>query len=602
MLAQNLSLVSSFETKNLLNILREFSEKQNYTEEDIQAITQLIHTVKHDEHRTKILARLVTVVSFAEIKQKDNQIKMLQLLLEAIPSTLTPLHTAIMHRNLDLSLFLIEEPGYKYLIHKVDGSRITPLHLAIIKLLQLVSKHHLSRKQVSERQSIFEIIISTLLKKGACWDAVNAQYETPLYLVVKSNRLDILKFILKQLFASDKVKAAYTLLKEIFLKKEAPLEFIDYLLEQIPLPEINKTKKGFSFLHAAIESKLPIVVIEKLLTKGADPKLSVKHRNALDIAIEQEQVKTIQLFLKSNDTALLDAQDSKGNTPFHYIAESFQLDVVKEFLGYGTNILQRNKKGETPIYKAICNRDPAIFIHLIDTKDFNLNQVDNKGNTYLHLAAQQKKSEVIQRLLCAGAQWNIKNIYNKIPLEIAIQNSSAMTPTLADNSLRTLRSFIQYSPGLEERFTSPTLNRAPKRVKESIAEQVQQNKKESKQIAPIFQYKKDEKILYAPAREIYYARKTELRTLTTMIAKPLPIELCSMIGVYLTQEFFPHTYSNDMNHALITGLLTVLSANFAKAESDSDTLECAKRKYEENNVDELTTNGQSNTVKRLRIS
>jgi ankyrin repeat protein len=92
----------------------------------------------------------------------------------------------------------------------------------------------------------------------------------------------------------------------------------------------------------------------------------------------------------------------RGSTLLHTAAYNGHLDVVKELLGRGATVNQRNFVGESALYSAVLRGTPDV-IRLLIASGADPSIPDNNGLTPLKLATDRNRAEIITLLRQAGA-------------------------------------------------------------------------------------------------------------------------------------------------------------------------------------------------------
>ncbi len=123
----------------------------------------------------------------------------------------------------------------------------------------------------------------------------------------------------------------------------------------------------------------------------------------------------------------LDATDTlRGWTALQIAAVAGKLDVMEILLSSGANVNEKAKTGETALHIAIRLRNSTIVKILIQY-DADLNALaihtykTNQGldGTPLHWATQMGDTKLVDQLIIAGANMNIKNSNGLTPARIA---------------------------------------------------------------------------------------------------------------------------------------------------------------------------------------
>lgn len=121
---------------------------------------------------------------------------------------------------------------------------------------------------------------------------------------------------------------------------------------------------------------------------------------------------------------VFNTKNREGNTPMHLLlaATGFHEQFASRFLRYGNFTIQNMKK-ETPLHLLLQRKGYSIdFVKQIFNRcKVNVNQQDEEGNTYLHLAAQHGDTELAHVLLAKGATNRIRNNKGMSPLDVAMK-------------------------------------------------------------------------------------------------------------------------------------------------------------------------------------
>jgi len=113
------------------------------------------------------------------------------------------------------------------------------------------------------------------------------------------------------------------------------------------------------------------------------------------------------------------APDAEQNTPLHLAAYKGQKEIV-DYLLTRPGILKdpQDKRGVTPVMLAAGAGHLAVLESLL-AAGCNFNLKDQDGSTALHRAAAQGHLAVVERLLEAGCDANQTDLKGKTPLQVA---------------------------------------------------------------------------------------------------------------------------------------------------------------------------------------
>ena len=141
-----------------------------------------------------------------------------------------------------------------------------------------------------------------------------------------------------------------------------------------------RTGKGYSLLHAAIESRSHGLT-NLLLDGGAD----------------------------------VDAKAYDGSTPLHWVAKSYEIKVLHALLERGADVSSKGNFGETPLHQATT----AEAAQMLARRGADLDAATSDGWTPLHAAAGRGSEAVIEVLLTEGADLHARDKWGDTPLHKA---------------------------------------------------------------------------------------------------------------------------------------------------------------------------------------
>jgi ankyrin repeat protein len=113
----------------------------------------------------------------------------------------------------------------------------------------------------------------------------------------------------------------------------------------------------------------------------------------------------------------IEAREIRGYTPLRVAAQHSQWQVFKLLLARGANINTKDDIGETGLIAAATGAKDQVEMLLAAGADVNV--VDKRGRTALHVAAQFGQEEIAQLLLARGASVNAQTDDGVTPLHVA---------------------------------------------------------------------------------------------------------------------------------------------------------------------------------------
>jgi ankyrin repeat protein len=177
-------------------------------------------------------------------------------------------------------------------------------------------------------------------------------------------------------------------------------------------------KHGLTALHIAVNER-NIIAIEALLAHGADIEaVTGNGKRPLYLAVEGEKVEVVECLLSHG--AVPDA-DVGGLTALHEASLRGLASIVRLLISYNSDVNAGSPLGDS-LFLAVRGRnadavqllldagaDPEAFVHELDPP------------TALHLASLNDDTDVMQRLLDAGAKVDPRDIDGATPLFRAVE-------------------------------------------------------------------------------------------------------------------------------------------------------------------------------------
>ena len=158
----------------------------------------------------------------------------------------------------------------------------------------------------------------------------------------------------------------------------------------------EKTNEGFTALHYAVNNG-NLLIVQLLKQYGAKfEEVTNLGKNAVHIAAEANQV-TMLMYLILNEALDIFCLDENGSTPLHWACYSGAFEAVDYLLSLKADINAQDKERITPLFLAVDNkRENIVRILLMNGADKNL---PNKKNELPINIARKKNYVRIKNLL-----------------------------------------------------------------------------------------------------------------------------------------------------------------------------------------------------------
>jgi ankyrin repeat protein len=371
----------------------------------------------------------------------------------------TPLHQAIYLNNIELVRLLINHGASPFIKNKEGLTAIEfafDLHRMEI-ILTLINNDFLNSDPIID--AIFDNSLSRLKQllgdnKKKINQELSSAFYTPLHYASYNGKLQIAKYLIEN-GADINVQTLDLYTPLHFAIKYGHVNLAKYLIEQGA--DINlQTYKKEAAIHISIAKGL-YSLSKLLIDKGADLTMSAEHGTPLHYAEMYGDLKIAKHLIKNGSD--INAFDDNKDTVLHNaIYKEYKLEFVRLFLKYGADINLKNKYGDMAIDIAIKQGNteglkllnhylkikPGLELNLSkSTIIINLNDIegngfektslsselkfspskDDKGDTSLHLAAQEGNINKVQILLDQGVSINIADKNGNTPLHIAACNN-----------------------------------------------------------------------------------------------------------------------------------------------------------------------------------
>ena len=118
----------------------------------------------------------------------------------------------------------------------------------------------------------------------------------------------------------------------------------------------------------------------------------------------------------------IETKDVEGRSPLHFACSSGSLDVVKLLVRAGAGVTDIER--HTCLTLAALNGHTETVRYLVGLLEVEVDHADDEGRTALHLAADKYHADVVQVLIDAGADIEVRTVGGHLPLHFACRSGS----------------------------------------------------------------------------------------------------------------------------------------------------------------------------------
>ncbi|CAJ0941647.1 unnamed protein product, partial [Mesorhabditis belari] len=268
--------------------------------------------------------------------------------------------------------------------------------------------------------------------------------ETPLHVAAKSCNYEAAQLILSHL--SEKMDAVG--IKDFTNAKTADgLTAVHYAAEILPdqlhfpgedaklinllvdhggQPEIQSQNTQETAMHMAARSGNQAVLLAMVNKIGAGAVQIVQNKqnkngwSPLLEACARGHVGVAQILLQHH--ARIDVFDENGRTALHLAAANGHLPLCHLLLQHKAFVNSKSKTGEAPLHLAAMNGHVKVVNVLVQDHGAALEAITLDNQTALHFAARHGQLAVAQTLLALGANPNARDDKGQTPLHLAAEN------------------------------------------------------------------------------------------------------------------------------------------------------------------------------------
>nr|GAT54196.1 predicted protein [Mycena chlorophos] len=290
--------------------------------------------------------------------------------------------------------------------------------------------------------------VHILLTAGASWTAKDHNGSSTLQVAMDWDQAIVVEHLLNAQINGMLTEHRHTILQWAISREH--ITVVEQLIKAGV--ECHTLEDSKTLLHCAALGNLEIMQV--LLDAGAAANCNTRNRHGrtpLHVAVQENNSTVIPLLIKYGSNCY--ATDNRGQSPLFIAgsivggAKSVQqlLDAgyhsrpedcqevlriaagrgfgatVQVLIGAGVNWDAADEYGQTPLHLAACNGHPEVVQMLLKAgADQNLRTYDSK-RTVLHVAAIYGHKKVVQILLAAGANHKAKDGYGRTADDLAKQ-------------------------------------------------------------------------------------------------------------------------------------------------------------------------------------
>lgn len=188
-----------------------------------------------------------------------------------------------------------------------------------------------------------------------------------------------------------------------------------------------------------------------------------RQKKKLNRSVNEQGLSILQFILEENDLAFaealikegisVDILDREKNSAFHYVLRKGDSDLIKLFCNRAPHLAaQSNNEGQSPLMVA-ASLGKLEAIRLLKSKGVNLEEMDKKGRTALHLAAIKRQDKTIDLLCSYGCNLNANDKQCNRPRDLVKGTDpiSKATRKVIQNHM-IIRDSVEKDPKLDKPF------------------------------------------------------------------------------------------------------------------------------------------------------
>ena len=333
----------------------------------------------------------------------------------------SPLHMAVVHNNIDMSETLLKLKADVNLKTLMD----TPLHLAVkhnnMDMARLLIESGADVNLVSNNRAPLHIaakhnsleVAQLLVKASADVDLVSNN-RTPLHIAARHNSVEVAQLLMKS-------GADVNRMTKIGTPLHAATAFGSQSIAELLIAngaKVNLAFKSRTPLHVAAENDYASVS-ELLLENGAD--INARDRGnctPLFLAVGGKKIRYSSEFLVRRG-AEVNVRDVSGTTLLHILALYSDSGTYSETRDIPPKIVKEYKSSGTRKLYDVSSFEIERLAKLAIERGADVNAVNKRGETPLHIAAEENGLKYAKLLIEHGATRGIKTSIGLAPVDLA---------------------------------------------------------------------------------------------------------------------------------------------------------------------------------------
>lgn len=383
-------LIKALETNYALILWLKGNKIENALEKSI---------INLGERNEILYLKLYKAINENKIKTAKNLILQGVSLLFAKWGENTPLHSAVVNGNVELTAWLIEQMNERKIpltSRNTAGKTAAELAASNPKLAKLFSPiaSQVSDEDKSEEEELIQEKKGTDSGSEIAEPSDQPSPESPRFIIDSDDEIPneylcpITKQIMRDAVCLSDGNSYERTAIERWLKENKISPVTRGLLESsrfYPNRFLQSLINNFVKIHP---QESPAALID-FIKKGNKEK---------NFEIEQiEQIEQIERLLWLG--AKMNAVDDEGNSVLHWTVHyNEEAAMINCLLKYGADVNLQNKAGQSPLHWACIMERDAIVSYLLDTKKANVSLSDKQGKTPLRYARDKDNRAIIKKL------------------------------------------------------------------------------------------------------------------------------------------------------------------------------------------------------------